>query len=88
MAGLLYQPDMDGLRERMTAWWNREDIGRPAMQVYGPPADPPLEETPELDPPAGVNSLNYTIQDFDYRVRYALREDISVLHRRSAASGG
>jgi hypothetical protein len=72
MAGLLYQPDMDGLRQRMTAWWNREDIGRPAMQVYGPAADPPLEPTPPLDPPPGVNSLNYTIQDFDYRVRYAI----------------
>ncbi len=65
MAGLLYQPDMDGLRERMTKWWNREDIGRPAMQVYGGMADPPLEPIAPLDVPAGVNSPNYTVQDFE-----------------------
>ncbi|MHC4563803.1 MAG: hypothetical protein ACYS8X_13675 [Planctomycetota bacterium] len=72
MAGLLYQPGMDGVRRRMTAWWNREDIGRPAMQVYGPPADPPIEPTPELNVPESVSSPNYTIQDFDYRIRYAI----------------
>ncbi len=72
MAGLLYQPDMDGLRERMTKWWRREDIGRPAMQVYGPRANPQLEATPELNVPPGVNSPNYTIKDFDYRIRYAI----------------
>jgi hypothetical protein len=72
MAGLLYQPDMDGLRERMTKWWNREDIGRPAMQVYGGMADPPLEPIAPLDVPAGVNSPNYTVQDFEYRLRYAV----------------
>ncbi len=73
MAGLLYQPEMDQLRQRMTAWWNGEDIGRPAMQIYGPMADPPLEPTqPPLAVPAGVDSPNYTIQDLDYRLRYAV----------------
>ena len=40
MAGLLYREDMDGVRERLTVWWNGGDIGRPAVHITAPRAEP------------------------------------------------
>ena len=31
MTALLYRPDIDAARDRMTAWWNDGDIGRPVL---------------------------------------------------------
>ncbi len=37
MGGLLYKNDFDEARDRLTAWWDGEDIGRPAIFVVGAP---------------------------------------------------
>lgn len=66
MSKLLYKDDFDEARDRLTAWWNGEDIGRPAMQITAP-REPPWEEAPEMPPPPGWLT-DYSTSDFAYRV--------------------
>ncbi len=72
MAGLLYRPDMDDVRERMTAFWNGGDIGRPAMHIRIP-TDEILEDLPVMDMPAEITSPNYTVKSFEWRVNSGQR---------------
>lgn len=71
MSGLLYRPDMDQVRARLTAWWQGEDIGRPALQVTAPRSEP-LEEIPALPEPPGWTG-HYSTADWAYRVNLAQR---------------
>lgn len=71
MSGLLFREDADLARERLTAWWNGGDIGRPAFLLYAP-RNPPLELVEPLPEPPGWVT-NYSTADFDYRVNLALR---------------
>jgi len=75
--GLDYRPDWEEARERTARWWQGGDIGRPAMVVYAP-RNPPLEQVPEVRPPAGCGAKNYTTSSFDYRVNYARRYCLST----------
>jgi hypothetical protein len=71
MAGLQYRPDMDQVRERMTAWWEGGDIGRPAMLI-SVRREQPWEEVPARPQPEGWIT-HYSTSDFDYRVNLARR---------------
>jgi len=66
MSGLLYRPDMDEVRKRLTTWWNGGDIGRPAMQITAP-REKPVLEIPRMPQPAGWVT-GYSTSNFDYRV--------------------
>ena len=68
---LLYRPDWAEARKRMTAWWNGGDIGRPAMQIAVPRAEP-IEYIPEIPAPEGMLT-GYTTKSLEYRVNAALR---------------
>ncbi|MAG36015.1 MAG: hypothetical protein CL878_07215 [Dehalococcoidia bacterium] len=70
MRGLLYKEDFDEARDRLTRWWNGEDIGRPAMQITVPRA--PIADIPAIPEPDGC-CPHYTTADFGFRVNLALR---------------
>jgi len=72
MSSLLYRPDWEAARQRLTTWWNGGDIGRPAMQLWVPRAQP-LENIPVVPEPVGMNGCHYTTKSVAYRVNAALR---------------
>jgi 5-methyltetrahydrofolate--homocysteine methyltransferase len=71
VGSLLYRPDWEEARERLTIWWNRGDIGRPAMLVHVP-RERPIEDIPALPEPEGWLT-HYSTKDLPYRVNLALR---------------
>lgn len=71
MSALLYRPDWAEARERMTRWWQGEDIGRAAMQITAPRAQH-WEEVEVLPEPEGWNT-NYSTLDLEYHVNVRLR---------------
>jgi 5-methyltetrahydrofolate--homocysteine methyltransferase len=68
---LLYRPDFDAARDRLTVWWKGGDIGRPAMLITGRRSEP-WEVLPALPEPQGWVT-DYSTSDFDYRVNLAQR---------------
>lgn len=66
MAGLLYREDMDEVRHRLTTWWNGGDLGRPALQITAPRAEP-LERFEPMAAPEGWTG-HYSTKNYDYRV--------------------
>jgi hypothetical protein len=66
MSGLEFKPDMDEMKDRLTAWWEGGDIGRPALLLTAP-RETPAEETPYMPEPEGWVT-RYSITDYDYRV--------------------
>ena len=76
MASLLYKQDFDEARDRMTRWWTGEDIGRPAMHLTAPRAEP-LEDIPAMPAPEGWTT-NYSTTDYDYRVHLSRRACIGT----------
>ena len=76
MSGLLYREDFDEVRDRLTAWWNGEDIGRPAMLVTAP-RQTPLENVPEMPRPEGWLT-HYSTTSFEYRVNLSARACVST----------
>jgi len=76
MASLMYRPDWEQARQRLTAWWNGGDIGRPAMQITVP-RQTPLENIPAMPEPDGWVT-HYSTRSLPYRVNLALR---SCLYR-------
>jgi hypothetical protein len=76
MAFLLYKEDFDATRDRLTHWWNGEEIGRPAMLLTVPRAEP-MEAIPVMaEPPGWVT--HYSTTNFDYRVNLALRTCVNT----------
>ncbi len=71
MGSLLYRPDWEEARQRLTAWWNTGDIGRAAMQVYVPRAEPWEHVEAMLEPEGWVT--HYSTRSLPYRVNLALR---------------
>jgi 5-methyltetrahydrofolate--homocysteine methyltransferase len=71
MTALLYRPDIDAARDRLTTWWNGGDIGRPVLLLTAPRAEP-VENVPVLPEPEGWTT-HYSVSDFDYRVNLAAR---------------
>lgn len=72
----MYKSDFDEARDRLTRWWNGEEIGRPAMLLTAP-REEPIEHIPALPTPEGWIT-NYSTKDFDYRVNLALRTCLST----------
>jgi len=72
MGGLVYRPDWKEARARLTTWWNGGDIGRPAMHITVPRAEP-WEAIPAMPEPEGWIS-HYSTKSVEYRVNLALRE--------------
>jgi 5-methyltetrahydrofolate--homocysteine methyltransferase len=76
MTSLLYRPDMDRARDRLTTWWNGGDIGRPVMLLTAPRQEP-AEDIPILPEPEGWTT-RYSTRDFSYRVNLAARACVST----------
>lgn len=68
---LQYRPDWENARQRLTLWWNGGDIGRPAMQVTAPRAEP-WETLPTLQEPEGWVT-HYSTKSLPYRIHLAFR---------------
>jgi len=68
---LLYKPDIDEARERLSTWWNGGDIGRPALQMIVV-RDEPAEVIPTRPEPEGWGG-RYSTRDLDYSVYLAQR---------------
>lgn len=71
MSGLMYRPDMDEVRKRLTTWWNGGDIGRPIIHV-GVAREKPWEVVPAMPEPPGWIT-GYSTTNFDYRVNLSVR---------------
>jgi 5-methyltetrahydrofolate--homocysteine methyltransferase len=69
---MLYRPDADEARKRLTTWWRGGDIGRPVLQMSGP-RETPWEEIPALPQPPGWIT-GYSTRDFGYRLNVGLRQ--------------
>jgi len=76
MSQLLYKDDFDEARDRLTAWWNGDDIGRPAMQITVP-REEPAEDVPTMPTPEGWLT-NYSTSNFEYRVNLSHRACIQT----------
>lgn len=77
MSGLLYRPDMDEVRKRLTTWWAGGDIGRPALNiVFDGPVE--RENIPALSQPAGWTT-DYSVKDYNYRINIAARRNLKVI---------
>jgi 5-methyltetrahydrofolate--homocysteine methyltransferase len=72
MGCLKYRADWEEARERLTTWWNGGDIGRPAIQITVPRAEPIEEIEPLPEPPGWVTP--YSTKSLPYRVNLALRQ--------------
>lgn len=77
MSKLIYKEDFDEARDRLTMWWQGGDIGRPAMQLTAPRAEP-VEDIPVMPEPAGWLT-DYSTKNFDYRVNLAFRACVNTL---------
>ena len=75
MGNLLYKDNFDEARDRLTAWWNGEDIGRPILQMTVRRASP-AEEVPVMAKPDGWVT-DYSTSNFDYRVNLSQRACIN-----------
>jgi len=78
MSSLLYRPDWEEARQRLTTWWNGGDIGRPAMSITVP-RESPIEDIPIMPEPAGWIT-RYSTTNLPYRVNLALRSCINEDH--------
>lgn len=82
MSKLIYKEDFDEARDRLTMWWQGGDIGRPAMQLTAPRAEP-VEDIPVMPEPAGWLT-DYSTKNFDYRVNLAFRACVNTLYLAEA----
>ena len=71
MPPLRYRQDIEAVYDRLTAWWNGGDLGRPAMLLTAKRAQP-IEHIPALPQPDGWVT-RYATRSFDYRVNLAAR---------------
>ncbi len=71
MSDLLYHPTWSAARERLTTWWQGGDLGRPAMQITVPRAEP-WEDIEVLPEPEGWVT-HYSTRSLEYRVNLARR---------------
>ncbi len=78
MNTLLYRPDADAVRDWLTAWWNGQDMGRPALQITLPRHEP-WEDIPALPEPPGWVT-HYSVSNYDYRINLAARACTHTLY--------
>ena len=60
--GLLYKPDWQEVKQRYTAWWNREKMDRCLAQVRAP-----RDNAPDEDPPQRPETPEAMWTDLDLR---------------------
>jgi hypothetical protein len=70
MPSLLYRPDWEDARERMTSWWNGGDIGRAAMEITVP-RETPVEVIPSVPKPEGWLT-HFSTKSLPYRIYFAM----------------
>jgi len=68
---LLYREDIAEVYDRLTSWWNGGDIGRPALLLTAPRAEP-IESIPAMPEPEGWLT-GYSTRSFEYRVNLSAR---------------
>ena len=71
MSTLLYKEDFDEARDRMTAFSDDGDIGRPAVKITAPRPEP-FEVPPPVDEPEGWITF-YSTTNYEYRLNGNLR---------------
>ncbi|HOX39161.1 MAG TPA: hypothetical protein PL033_14340 [Candidatus Brocadiia bacterium] len=71
MGGLLYREDIGEVRRWLTAWWNGDDMGRPALLLRAHRAQA-LEQVEEMPKPAGWVT-HYSTSNYAYRVNCSAR---------------
>lgn len=71
-----YREDVGLAFDRLTTFWQGGDIGRPAMLITVPRAEP-IEAIPIMPEPVGW-STHYSTRDFDYRINLAARACINT----------
>ena len=82
MPPLTYKEDFDEARDRLTRWWQGQDIGRPAMLLTAPRSEP-VEHITAMPEPEGWTG-HYSTRDFDYRVNLALRKCLNTWYLAEA----
>jgi hypothetical protein len=82
MGELIYKSGFDEARDRLTAWWNGEDIGRPALQITVH-RDTPAENVPFTAAPKGWVT-DYSTSDFNYRVYLSRIRCINTIYLAEA----
>ena len=75
---LTYRPDWESARARLTTWWNGGDIGRAAMQLTAPRAQP-WEVLPEVARPDGWIT-DYSMRSLDYHLYVRYLGPASTIH--------
>lgn len=70
-SSLLYRPDIDAVRDRLTTWWHGGDIGRPILLLWYPRAA--LPEAIEELPPQTDFKPPYDWRYPEYRLNWAWR---------------
>ncbi len=68
---MLYCPEINEIRDRLTTWWNGGELGRPVVMATVP-RQTPLEDIPALPQPPGWVT-GYSTRSFDYRVNLSAR---------------
>ena len=70
MESLLYRSDINEVRQRFSAWWNGEDIGRPVVLITTPSPKPAAnDQTSFTAEPRHRRVLpQYTVKSLEYRV--------------------
>src|SRR6266545_6397608 len=69
---LLYKPDWEETKQRLTAWWNHEDIGRCAIAVTAERSGIRKDEAPPSLPEKKENwwiDLDYLRAFHEYRMK-------------------
>ena len=77
MTGLMYRPDADDARARLTTLVERRRSWPPGPADRRAAARHPIEDIPALPQPAGW-STRYSTRDFAYRVNLARRACTSL----------
>jgi len=75
---LRYRTDWPEARQRLAAWWHGEDIGRPAMLLTAPRAEP-IEHVAAMPEPEGWVT-HYSTKSLPYRVNTALRACVQTYY--------
>ena len=79
MSTLLYRPDWEEARDRLTRWWHGEDLGRAMLQI-ATPREVVVEPIEQMPVPPGVICPNYTARDIDFRVNLARRQAADICY--------
>ena len=83
---LLYRPEWEEARQRLTRWWKGEDIGRAVLQITAPRSEP-AEPIEEVAAPPDCVCPTYTTADVAFRVNQAQRQAAGTHYLGEAIMG-